>query len=307
LFSDPAIIRLPALLRLPLAWLIAARRAPIARAIYAQLGGSSPLLANTEAQAQALETELGDSYRCFIAMRYWHPLTAAAVSAVKAWQPDEIVLLPLYPQFSTTTTASSLAAWQREAMRQGLGGNTTAIRSYPVAEGFIAALAELIAATLKTVEVAGAATRLLFSAHGLPLRIVAAGDPYPREVESTAVAVVKALARPGLDWRVCYQSRVGPLAWLGPSVEEELRRAGRDGVGVVVAPISFVSEHSETLIELDRDYRRLAGECGVAGYHRVPTVGTEPRFIGALADLVRASEQPAPFAGSAAAPVGPAS
>ncbi len=131
--------------------------------------------------------------------------------------------------------------------------------------------------------------RLLFSAHGLPLKIVAAGDPYPSEVECTAAAVVRALARPGLDWRVCYQSRVGPLAWLGPSVDEELRRAGRDGVAVVIAPISFVSEHSETLVELDRDYRRLAAACGVPAYHRVPTVGTDPRFIAALAELVRGS------------------
>ncbi|MGC2412586.1 MAG: ferrochelatase [Stellaceae bacterium] len=307
LFSDRAIIGLPALLRLPLAWLIAARRAVVARGIYAQLGGSSPLLANTEAQAQALEAELGAGYRCFVAMRYWHPLTAAAVGAVKAWGADEIVLLPLYPQFSTTTTESSLAAWRREATRQGLGGKTRAIRSYPVAEGFIAAVTALVARTLGAAEGAGAAVRLLFSAHGLPLRIVAAGDPYPHEVESTAAAVVTALARPGLDWRVCYQSRVGPLAWLGPSVEEELRRAGRDGAAVVVAPISFVSEHSETLVELDRDYRRLAGACGVPAYHLVPTVGTEPRFIAALAELVRGTEQPAPSADIVRASAGPAS
>ena len=286
LFSDPAIIRLPALLRLPLASLIAARRAPVARAIYAQLGGASPLLANTEAQARALEAELGAEYRCFIAMRYWHPLTAAAVSTVKAWQPNEITLLPLYPQFSTTTTASSLAAWRDEAARQGLSGTTRVIRSYPVAEGFIAAAAGLITATLDRVEGATAQIRLLFSAHGLPLRIVAAGDSYPQEVELTAAAIAAALARPRLDWRVCYQSRVGPLAWLGPSVEEELRCAGRDRVAIVVAPVSFVSEHSETLVELDHDYRRLADECGVAAYHRVPTVGTDPRFISALATLV---------------------
>ena len=292
LFSDPAIIGLPGLLRLPLAWLVAARRAPIARGIYAQLGGASPLLANTEAQARALEEELGPDYRCFIAMRYWHPLTAATVGAVKAWQPDEIILLPLYPQYSTTTTASSLAAWRREAIRQGLGGETRAIRNYPAAEGFIAAVAGLVAATLADAATAGKPLRLLFSAHGLPLKIVAAGDPYPREVESTAAAVVSALARPELDWCVCYQSRVGPLAWLRPSVEEELRRAGQEGVGVVVAPISFVSEHSETLVELDRDYRRLAETCGVPAYHLVPTVGTDPRFIAALAGLVRGTGQP---------------
>ena len=304
LFSDPAIIGLPAWLRLPLAWLIAVRRGVVARGIYAQLGGLSPLLANTEAQAQALEAELGAEYRCFIAMRYWHPLTAATVSAVKAWRPDETVLLPLYPQFSTTTTASSLDAWRKEARRQKFDGKTRAIRSYPAVEGFVAAVAGLIACTLKTVEATGAPVRLLFSAHGLPLKIVARGDPYPSEVECTAAAVVRALARPGLDWRVCFQSRVGPLAWLGPSIDEELRRAGRDGVTVVVAPISFVSEHSETLVELDRDYRHLAAACGVPAYHRVPTVGTDPRFISALAELVRGAEQAARPARTAAARAG---
>jgi protoporphyrin/coproporphyrin ferrochelatase len=291
LFSDPAIIGLPSSLRLPLAWLIAARRAPVAQAIYAQLGGCSPLLANTQAQAQALETELGGEYRCFIAMRYWHPLTAATVDAVKAWCPDETILLPLYPQFSTTTTASSLAAWQSEAVRQGLGGTTGAIRSYPVAAGFIAAVAALVGNALAEADSAGHSVRLLFSAHGLPLKIVRAGDPYPQEIVSTAAAVVRALGRAGLDWQVCYQSRVGPLAWLGPSVEDELHRAGRDGVAVVVAPISFVSEHSETLIELDRDYRRLAEACGVPAYHRVPTVGIDRRFIAALGALVREAAQ----------------
>jgi protoporphyrin/coproporphyrin ferrochelatase len=287
LFSDRAIIGLPTVIRLPLAWLIAGRRAVVAREIYAQLGGSSPLLANTEAQARALEAKLGAEYRCFVAMRYWHPLTASAVGVVKAWQPDEIVLLPLYPQFSTTTTASSLAAWRGEAARQGLVGTTREIRSYPQAPGFVVALAALIAETLDAAAEQKAPLRFLFSAHGLPLKIVRAGDPYPSEVERTAAAVVQALGRAGIDWRVCYQSRVGPLAWLGPSVEEELRRAGRDGVGVIVVPISFVSEHSETLVELDRDYRRLAEACGVPAYHRVPTVGTDRRFIEALADLVR--------------------
>jgi ferrochelatase len=305
LFSDPAIIGLPALLRPPLAWLIAARRAAVARGIYAQLGGSSPLLANTRAQAQALEAELGAGYCCFIAMRYWHPLTAATVAAVKAWCPDEIILLPLYPQFSTTTTASSVEAWRGEALRQGLSGSTRGIRSYPALRGFVAALAGLVAEALDAAAREAAPMRLLFSAHGLPLKIVAAGDSYPSEVECTAVAVVETLARPGLDWRVCFQSRVGPLAWLGPSIDEELRRAGRDRVGVVVAPISFVSEHSETLVELDRDYRRLAEACGVPAYRRVATVGTDRRFITALAELVRGTEQPTQAAGTAAASTGP--
>jgi len=285
LFSDPAIIGLPAVLRLPLAWLIASRRAVTAREIYRQLGGASPLLANTEAQARALEGELGAEHRCFIAMRYWHPLTAAAVSAVAQWRPDEIVLLPLYPQYSTTTTASSLRAWAAETTRQRLAVPTRTVRSYPTIPGFASAIGAGVARALD--EIGERQVRVLFSAHGLPLKTVRAGDPYPQEVEATAAAVVCKLGRPALDWRVCYQSKVGPLAWLGPSVEEELHRAGQDGVAVVVTPISFVSEHSETLVELDIDYRRAAENCGVSTYRRVPTVGTDPRFIAALADLVR--------------------
>jgi protoporphyrin/coproporphyrin ferrochelatase len=286
LFSDPAIIGLAAWLRLPLAWLIAARRIKTAQRIYGRLGGSSPLLLNTEAQARALETQLGPDYRCFVAMRYWHPLTAAAVAAVKAWRPDEIVLLPLYPQYSTTTTASSLAAWQSEAKRQGLPGEPKIITSYPTESGFIAALAAAVAGVLAAAEQDGSPLRLLCSAHGLPLKIVRAGDPYPQQVQQTAAALVAALARPELDWVVCYQSRVGPLAWLGPSIEEEIRRAGQERVAVVVVPISFVSEHSETLVELDHDYRLLAESCGVPAYQRAPTAGTDGRFIAGLAGLV---------------------
>jgi protoporphyrin/coproporphyrin ferrochelatase len=286
LFSDPAIITLPWLLRWPLARLIAWRRSTVARDIYDHLGGGSPLLPNTEAQARALESVLGDGSRCFIAMRYWHPLTRQTVAAVKAWQPDEIVCLPLYPQFSTTTTASSLAVWRREAARQALDCPMRVVSPYPTVPGFVGALAGLVARMLEEAEKSQPKIRLLLSAHGLPLKIVRAGDPYPRQIEETAAAVIAELDRPGLDWVVCYQSRVGPLAWLGPGTDDEIRRAGRDGVAVVIAPISFVSEHSETLVELDRDYRRLADSCGVPGYYRVPTVGTDPRFIAALAELV---------------------
>ena len=285
LFSDPAIIGLPAVLRWPLARLIAWRRTNVARDIYDYLGGGSPLLANTEAQARALEVMLGDESRCFVAMRYWHPLTHETVAAVKAWEADEIICLPLYPQFSTTTTASSLAVWRREALRQRVLQPTRAVEPYPTAPGFVAALAELIGPVLDEA-VKAQPVRLLLTAHGLPLKIVAAGDPYPEQIEQTARAVIAALDRSELDWSVCYQSRVGPLAWLGPATDEEIRRAGRDGVAVVVAPISFVSEHSETLVELDRDYRRIADVCGVPAYYRVPTVGTDPRFIAALAALV---------------------
>jgi ferrochelatase len=286
LFSDPAIIRLPTLLRLPLARLIAWRRAQVARAIYRRLGGSSPLLANTEAQASALEAALGPDHRCFVAMRYWHPRSAETVREVAGWAPDQVVCLPLYPQFSTTTTASSLGDWRQAARRHRLNCPTRMVCCYPCDEGFIEAMSELIRRALD--EAAGSAKppRLLLTAHGLPTRIVHAGDPYSKQVEATAAAVIAMLDRPALDWRVCYQSRVGPLEWIGPATEEEIRRAGGEGVPLVVAPISFVSEHSETLVELDLDYRELAENSGVPAYHRVPTVGVAPAFIRGLARLV---------------------
>jgi ferrochelatase len=287
LFSDPAIIDLPAPLRWPLARLIARGRAKTALDIYSHLGGGSPLLKNTEAQARALEAEFDDGSRCFMAMRYWHPLTEEAVAAVKEWAPDEIVCLPLYPQFSTTTTGSSLAAWGHAAAKAGISCPTRTIESYPAAPGLIAALAGLIAPMLDRAADKHAKVRLLLSAHGLPEKIVRAGDPYPEEIAQTAAAIVTDLARPKLEWTVCYQSRVGPLKWLGPLADEEIRRAGNEDCAVVIAPISFVSEHSETLVELDRDYRRLAEKCGVPGYYRVPALGTDPRFIATLAALVR--------------------
>src|SRR5262249_22627317 len=194
-----------------------------------------------------------------------------------------------YPQFSTTTTASSLAAWRHEAERRNFTPRMRTVTEYPTAPGFIAALADRIAPLLGEAMAQSAKVRLLLSAHGLPLKIVRAGDPYPQQVEATAMALVAALDRPSLDWVVCYQSRVGPLAWLGPATDDEIRRAGGEGVALVVAPISFVSEHSETLVELDRDYRRLAEASGVPGYYRAPTVGSDPHFIAALVALVCAA------------------
>jgi ferrochelatase len=287
LFGDPAILRLPSLIRRPLASFLARRRAPTARAIYARIGGASPILGQTEAQARALEEALGHDpegrgheWRGYVCMRYWHPLTAAVVRSVARFAPDRIVLLPLYPQFSTTTTASSFKAWNEAA---SFTVPTRVIESYPVEPGFIAASVDLVKQGLA--EAGSGAKRVLFSAHGLPERVIKAGDPYQAQVEQTAAAI--AAAFPGLDWSICYQSRVGPLKWIGPSTEAEIRRAAADKVGVVVYPLAFVSEHSETLVELDIDYRHLAETEGVPLYVRVPTVGTHPRFIAGLASLVR--------------------
>lgn len=291
LFNDPAIIGLPQPLRWCLAKLISTRRAPIAQEIYANLGGGSPLLENTQAQADALEHALsgsgGDEMRCFIAMRYWHPFTDEAARAVKAFAPDRIVLLPLYPQFSTTTSASSFDAWDRAARTYGLADvPTRTVCCYPDDPGFVRALAERIRPALAAARQDGT-PRLLFSAHGLPKKVVDGGDPYQWQVERTANAVVDLLVETGLDWLTCYQSRVGPLEWIGPSTEEEIRRAGADGVSVVVVPLAFVSEHSETLVELDIEYRELADEHGVPGYHRVPTVDAEAAYIDGLAGITR--------------------
>jgi protoporphyrin/coproporphyrin ferrochelatase len=262
--------------------------------IYARLGGRSPLFANTDAQARALEAVLGPGHRCFVAMRYWHPLSTETARAVAEWAPDEIVCLPLYPQFSTTTTASSLAAWRVAASQRGMAAPTHVIRCYPCEQGLIEAVAGLVGPALEAPSGSERPARLLLTAHGLPKRIVRRGDPYPDQVERTAAAIVDKLARPKLDWRVCYQSRVGPLEWIGPATDEEIRKAGNDGVGLVVVPISFVSEHSETLVELDIDYRRLAEIAGVPFYHRVATVGVEPSFIESLAALVNRALAGAP-------------
>jgi ferrochelatase len=290
LFNDPAIIGAPNPIRWLLAKYISSRRAPVAREIYTHLGGSSPLLANTQAQAEALEAALSDlgEVRVFIAMRYWHPMTEEAVTAVAAFDPARVVLLPLYPQFSVTTSGSSIAAWRQVAAVAGLEVETTAVCCYPSDPGFVADVAERLRPALRKAAASGK-PRLLFSAHGLPKKIVDRGDPYQWQVERSAAAVVEALGEEDLDWAICYQSRVGPMEWIGPSTEAEIARAGRDQVPVVLMPIAFVSEHSETLVELDIEYRDLAKGCDVPAYLRVETVGVGARFISGLADLVRHS------------------
>ncbi len=291
LFSDPAIIQLPGFIRRPLARFIAAKRTPLAKKIYEHLGGSSPILPETEAQARALEEVLrreGHDARCFIAMRCWRPFTADAVRAVKAFAPERIVLLPLYPQYSTTTSRSSQEEWRKEASRQGLTVPQHQVCCYPAESGFVGAIADLVAQAQKQAK-PGIAYRMLFSAHGLPKRVVDKGDPYQWQVERTVEAVVAKLQGQSLDYNICYQSRVGPLEWIGPATDAEIKRAGADGKGVIIAPVAFVSEHSETLVELDIEYRKLAGESGVPDYIRVPTVRTHPAFIAALGSLALTS------------------
>lgn len=289
LFSDPAIIALPAIFRLPLARLIARRRAPVARAIYDHIGGRSPIFEETRKQADALETALsgdGVEAKAFVAMRCWHPFSDGAARAAAAFNPDKIVLLPLYPQYSTTTTASSLKDWARAAKKAGLTAPTSRVCCYPWETGFVTAAAANIREAMEGAR-EDLSYRLLLSAHGLPKRTIQKGDPYQWQVERSADAIVKALGIPELEAVVCYQSRVGPLQWIGPATDAEIARAGRDGKGVIVAPIAFVSEHSETLVELDIEYRKLAMGAGVPDYRRAATVGAHADFISGLAGLVR--------------------
>ena len=288
LFNDPMILRQPAPLRWLLAKIITARRTPVARRIYDRIGGKSPILPLTKEQAEALQRILGptDRIRVFVAMRYWHPLSEECIAEVKTYGADRVVLLPLYPQYSTTTTGSFLQVWRTAARKAGLAADTTAVCCYPTEAGFIDGLTRL---TRDGIEKAAAhgTPRILFSAHGLPEKFIADGDPYRDQVERTVAATVEALGIDGLDYVICYQSRVGPVQWLRPYTDTEIRRAGADGVPVVVVPVAFVSEHSETLVELDMDYADLAKDSGVSTYVRVPTVGTDATFIEGLATLVR--------------------
>jgi protoporphyrin/coproporphyrin ferrochelatase len=284
LFNDKAIIGAPQPLRYLVAEIFSRTRAKVARANYALIGGGSPILKETIKQAEALEAAIAKrvsnvTFKCFPAMRYSRPLVKETAKAAEDWGATDAILLPLYPQFSSTTTASSLAAWKRASSLP-----CSVICCYPAGAGFAQTHADAI---LETWQNAGspANPRVLFSAHGLPQRVIDRGDPYQWQVEQSVAAVRKLLPA---TWqtRICYQSRVGPMQWLKPSTEQEIRAAAKDGVGAIVSPIAFVSEHVETLVELDIEYARLAEQLRLPFYLRAPAPGAAPRFIDTLAALV---------------------
>jgi len=234
--------------------------------------------------------------KVFIAMRYWQPLVEQVAKDVSTFVPDRIILLPLYPQFSTTTTGSSVTAWEKAAAAAGLSCPTSTICCYPVQSSFIRAHVRSLDQALNTLSTSSDGTTsdviVLFSAHGLPKRVIAAGDPYAWQVQQTAAAIIEQLQidrefGQNVDWRVCYQSKVGPLEWIGPKTEDVITEAAKDHKRIVVVPIAFVSEHSETLVELDIEYRALAEQGGAAAYVRVPALGTHEDFIAALAEMVK--------------------
>jgi ferrochelatase len=291
LFSDPAIIRAPIFIRFWLARLIAGRSAKAAKANYALMGGRSPLLELTQAQGAALEAQLSDvGARCFVSMRYWHPFAAEVVRAVQAFGPDRVLLLPLYPQFSTTTTGSSLRDWREQAAAAGLVAPTTTLCCYYDDAGYLDAVAGLVREAVVAAQAelaAGVKLRVLFSAHGLPEAIVKKGDPYQMQIEASAEAVMARLADCEVEYLVCYQSRATPQVWISPSTIEAIEQAAADKIAVVVVPIAFVSDHIETLVELDIEIAELAERLGVPGYFRAKVLNADPRFIDALAQLVR--------------------
>ena len=287
LFNDPAILNLPTFLRYPLAKLIANRRAPTAKKIYQELGGSSPILKLTKEQASALEFKLNNDdnsseYKCFIVMRCWHPRAENVVREVIDYGPDEVILMPLYPQYSAATSGSSINEWQNICKKNNFEVKTCTLCCYPTDDNFIQAHKDEILKKINDLD----NFKLIFSAHGLPEKNIKKGDPYQWQVEQSVDKIVKSLNIKNLDWTLSYQSRVGPLKWIGPSTEDIIVENSKLGKQIVLVPIAFVSEHSETLVELDIEYKELADKNGCKNYIRVPALGKNENYIKAMSNLI---------------------
>jgi ferrochelatase len=292
LFMDPDIIDFPLafLARRPLATFISRRRSKIVAEHYRRIGGKSPILDLTQRQASRLEELLrstGIDATVFIAMRYWHPFTKAVVREIRNGGFERIVLLPLYPQFSQATTLSSIHEWKREAGRQRLTIPTQLVCCYPVMPEYVQAVTQNISSTLdKFEQIPPEEITIVFSAHGIPVSYVAKGDPYQLHIEATVNAVIANGA-----WRsphvLCYQSRVGPMKWLQPSLLDTIHRLGREGKKhIAIVPISFVTDHIETLHEINIEVRNAATSAGIERFELVPALNDHPSFIAALASLV---------------------
>ncbi len=297
-FMDPNVVALPQPFRWLLATFIANRRSrKEAAASYGELGGATPLLANTEKQRAALQDKVaglipGGEVRVFTCMRYWppHQMTEAVMKEVQAFNPDRVVCLPLYPQFSGTTSGSSWRVWQLTQKKLGFKAPHTFVCCHPTDPGYLEPSLRHLKAAYESARAHGK-PRVLFSAHSLPEDYVRKGDPYQKQCEQSAYALADGLQRvlgiDDLDWRICYQSRVGLQKWIGPATGEEIAQAGRDGVPLVVYPHAFVSEHVETLVEIGVEYRQEAEQAGVPHFERVPTVMADDAYIAALARQVR--------------------
>ncbi len=292
LFCDPDIIDLPLafLFRKPLARFISRRRAPKVQEYYKRIGGKSPILKLTRRQAAALERKLRESVdaRVFVAMRYWNPMTDEAFRQIRKGEFDRVLLLPLYPQYSKTTTGSSMNEWGRVTKAQGRDDLTVdAVKEYCGHPKYIQSLVQNVTIALNRVPAdQREQVVLVFSAHGTPVKLVRAGDPYQEQILRTYHAVIAA-GKFNLPHRLCYQSKVGPEKWLEPSLKQTIKRLAADGVThVVTVPIAFVSDHSETLWEINIETRQMSLELGVRYFDMSPALNTNPLFIDALADVV---------------------
>jgi protoporphyrin/coproporphyrin ferrochelatase len=290
LFCDPDIIDFPfaRIGRRPLAKLISTTRARKVQHHYATLGGGSPIRRFTQQQARALQLSLNSSgldARCFVAMRYWHPFTAEAIEQLRTAQCDEVVLLPLYPHYSSTTTGSSLNEWQRLFRDDIADIPVHQVQPFYRNPLYLDAVIEKIEESLCRFPEPQRA-ELIFSAHSVPMAVIEKGDPYQQQIEET----VELLMERG-GWsnhhRLCYQSKVGASRWLQPSLRATLRQlAGEHVKEVCIVPISFVSDHVETLGEIDREARELAKKLGIEGFEMTLGLNDSPTFIAALAELV---------------------
>jgi ferrochelatase len=290
LFADPDIIRLPwRFLQKPLAWMISTQRYKKSRTYYEKIGGGSPLRRITDEQARALEAALARrqiNARAYVAMRYWQPYTEEAIEEIMRDEISHLVVLPLYPQFSISTTGSSLNRMNVLISDNGYRlPRTSVVCSYEDDEGYISALAASVAEKLAEFP-DPASAHILFSAHSVPVSYIKQGDPYLTQTERTVELVMERLGK-DRPYTLSFQSKVGPVEWLGPATDATIRRLA--GVGVeqlLMVPVSFVSEHSETLYEMDILYGELTQEVGINHYLRVPTMNCRADFIDALARLV---------------------
>ncbi len=286
LFSDHDIIQIPRVIQKPVAKIISKIRAKKTREYYVVMGGKSPQKEQTMEQAEALQQVLGDAFKVVVAMRYWHPFTEEALENLKNENLDKIILLPLYPQFSTTTTGSSFNEFFRQFKRfqkQGYFQNVKVkeVKSYHNNPLYIKAMVENIKENLPDYK----DFYFLFSAHSLPVSVIQKGDPYQKQIEETVKLIMEHF--PEVNYSLSYQSKVGPVKWLEPMTDQVIQELGKNGVKkLAVIPVAFVSEHSETLYELDYQYGNLAKECGIERYIRIPTLKKHPLFIEALKTIV---------------------
>ena len=297
LFSDKWIIRLPLILRKVLAFIISRSREKEAQKNYSYMGGYTPLLKDTQSQRDALKNALRNRNKTsnfmkdieiFISMRYWHPFSMETIKKIEEYNPDEIIMLPLYPQLSSSTTISSFEDFEKNLSKSNINAAVKKIGCYFDEKNFLMSHIELIRKKIKQFHIENdndENINILFSAHSIPEKFVKQGDPYEWQINKTYNALKSDEIISKYNTKLCYQSKVGPVKWLGPSTEEVITDFAKSGKNILIVPIAFVSEHIETLVELDIEYKEIADKYGIK-MERVPALGINKHFINSLASMV---------------------